>query len=56
MVLGLDLEPLFKEVHKTNMTKIPATDPGGKILKGENFTPPNLSGLINEQRTSLQHD
>lgn len=41
----------FEEVHRSNMSKLgvdgkPALREDGKILKGPNYTPPNLSQFI----------
>jgi predicted HAD superfamily Cof-like phosphohydrolase len=47
---GLDLEPLFDEVQRSNLSKLPfETREDGKILKGENYSPPNLKPLIEAQ-------
>lgn len=40
--MGVDLEPVFAEVHRSNMSKDGGTDAGGKILKGPGFTPPDI--------------
>lgn len=44
--LGLPLEEAFKEVHRSNMSKLeegkPVLREDGKILKGKDYTPPNL--------------
>src|SRR2546426_1844496 len=45
---GIDLEPVFDEVHASNMTK---GDPdvrvlNGKIQKAKNFRPPNLQPIL----------
>ena len=46
---GIDMEPVFAEVHRSNMSK---GDPevvrasNGKILKSKNWTAPNLKPLI----------
>ena len=42
---GIDIEPVFAEVHRSNMSKgdpeiIRA--PNGKVLKGANWSPPNI--------------
>ena len=46
---GIDLEPIFREVHESNMTK---GDPNvlrttnGKILKAKNWRPPDLQPIL----------
>lgn len=41
---GIDIERVFTEVHRSNMSKFPATVRyDGKVLKGPNYTPPDLS-------------
>jgi predicted HAD superfamily Cof-like phosphohydrolase len=47
---GLDLEPIFAEVHRSNMTK--AGGPvraDGKLLKGPDWSPPELEMIIARQ-------
>lgn len=49
---GLDLQPIFDEVHASNMTKDP--DPGdGKPVKGAAFQPPRLAPLVLAQMPSF---
>ena len=41
---GIDIERVFAEVHRSNMSKMPAVVRGdGKVLKGPRYTPPDLS-------------
>jgi predicted HAD superfamily Cof-like phosphohydrolase len=47
--MGVDLEPVFAEVHRSNMSKDGGKDPGGKILKGPSFTPPDILGELTGQ-------
>ncbi len=47
--LGVDLEPVFVEVHRSNMSKNGGKDPGGKILKGPGFSPPDLLTELTRQ-------
>lgn len=48
---GIDLAPIFAEVHRTNMAKDGgATREDGKILKPEGWQPPDIAGLIEKQR------
>lgn len=48
---GVDLDACFTEVHRSNMSKLgedgkPIVREDGKILKGPNFTPPDLRSII----------
>lgn len=48
--LGLDIKPLFEEVHRTNMLKVGGpTRADGKILKPEGWQPPRIRELLIEQ-------
>ena len=49
---GIDLEPVFDEIHRSNMSKgdpevIKA--PNGKVLRNKNYSPPDLVSLILKQ-------
>ena len=49
--MGWDLEEALRRVHKSNMSKLgvngkPIRRRDGKILKGPNYQPPNLSDLV----------
>jgi predicted HAD superfamily Cof-like phosphohydrolase len=48
---GIDLRPVFAEVHRSNMTKDAARGPGadGKVVKGPGFRPPDLAPLLRAQ-------
>ena len=48
---GVDLDACFAEVHRSNMSKLgedgkPIVREDGKILKGPNYTPPDLRSII----------
>jgi predicted HAD superfamily Cof-like phosphohydrolase len=47
---GLPMQPAFIRVHKSNMSKLedgkPVKREDGKVLKGKNYTPPNLIDLV----------
>lgn len=48
--LGIDIDRVFDEVHKSNMSKLgkdgkPVYREDGKVLKGPNYTPPNLEWI-----------
>jgi len=51
---GVNLDPCFKEVHHSNMTKISADgtvlrNAEGKIVKPPHFRPPNIKACIDGQ-------
>ena len=54
---GLDLDPVFREVHRSNMSKRdPETgkfikDANGKVVKPETWTPPSLHRIILKMQT-----
>lgn len=48
---GIDLGPVFEEVHRSNMSKLgddgkPLYSPYGKVLKGPNFSPANVQMVL----------
>lgn len=48
--LGVDAEPIFAEIQRSNMTKDGGgKDGGGKIMKGPNYSPPSLSSVLKSQ-------
>tara|TARA_B100000424_G_scaffold19650_1_gene14129 strand:+ start:943 stop:1338 length:396 start_codon:yes stop_codon:yes gene_type:complete len=49
---GIDLDECFKEVHRSNMSKLgedgkPIYREDGKVLKGPNYSEPNLEAVLN---------
>jgi predicted HAD superfamily Cof-like phosphohydrolase len=47
---GIDLDPIFAEVHRTNMAKEGgATRADGKLLKPVGWHPPDIARLLSEQ-------
>ena len=49
-VLGIDLDKAFDAVHKSNMSKLgpdgkPIYREDGKVLKGPNYQPPDMSAF-----------
>ncbi len=48
-VLGIDLDPVFAEVHRSNMTKQAPPGGRGKPIKGEGFQEPDLESVLIRQ-------
>lgn len=48
LIFGVDMKPIAREVHRSNMTKERLL-PNGKVLKGDNFSPPQIDRLLREQ-------
>jgi len=52
---GIDLDPIFREVHESNMSKGDPEvlrTPGGKVLKAKNYRPPNLQPILAKDVTT----
>jgi len=51
VAMGLDLDETFRRVHASNMSKLgedgkPVYNEYGKVMKGENYQPPNLTEVV----------
>lgn len=46
---GIDIEPIFAEVHRSNMTKTAPASRTGKAIKGPDYLPPVLEPILTEQ-------
>lgn len=50
VTFGLPVQPAFVRVHKSNMSKLvdgmAVFREDGKVLKGENYKPPSMEGLV----------
>lgn len=48
--LGVDIEPIFEEIHRSNMTKNQYnSEDDGKITKGEQYSPPDIKSILRKQ-------
>lgn len=50
---GIDMQPIFAEVQRSNMSKGDPEvlkRPDGKVLKGKNWSPPNLAPILATQQ------
>ncbi len=43
---GVPIDDVFREVHKSNMTKSHEPDPGGKIVKGKDYEPADTEKVL----------
>jgi predicted HAD superfamily Cof-like phosphohydrolase len=51
--LGIDMEPVFKEVHRSNMSKVGGYKrDDGKWVKPQTYSPASLDAIISTQRES----
>jgi len=50
VTFGIQIQPAFVRVHQSNMTKLvdgrPMLREDGKVIKGPNYKPPTMKGLI----------
>lgn len=48
---GIDIEPIFNEIHRSNMTKFidGALRPDGKWMKGPSYSPVRLQPILDAQ-------
>lgn len=50
IAFGIDIDPIFEEVHRTNMEKVGGrTRDDGKILKPEGWEPPRILPILLDQ-------
>ncbi len=49
VVMGIDLQEVFNEVHRSNMSKTSVTTRGGKITKGADYQPPEIMEVLKQQ-------
>lgn len=52
---GIDIDPIFREVHRSNMSKSGATRRhDGKIIKPPTYSPPDIAPLLKIQEEAYQ--
>jgi predicted HAD superfamily Cof-like phosphohydrolase len=50
LACGLDMEPIFNEVHRSNMAKVGGViREDGKLMKPDTWTPPNLKIVMYDE-------
>jgi predicted HAD superfamily Cof-like phosphohydrolase len=48
---GIDVRPIFEEVHRTNMAKVGgAVREDGKVLKPDGWLPPDIAPLLEDMQ------
>lgn len=48
---GIDIEPIFNEVHRSNMSKVGGIKrEDGKLLKPSTYSPPDIESCLNAQK------
>ncbi len=52
---GIDLRPVFEEVHRSNMAKVGGgSRADGKVLKPSDWTPPRIRELLEDMRLDVE--
>jgi predicted HAD superfamily Cof-like phosphohydrolase len=46
LTYGIPLDEVLAEVHRSNLTKNPPVNPGGKAVKGPDYRPPNVEEVL----------
>lgn len=52
---GIDLGPIFEEIHFSNMTKEPAGQEAKKITKGDKYKPPQIATVLKQSAQEFGH-
>ena len=62
IALGIDIDPFFEEVHRSNMskldpvTKLPIRREDGKILKPDSYSPPDIMSILKSNELTNASD
>jgi predicted HAD superfamily Cof-like phosphohydrolase len=52
---GIDLDPVFREVHRSNMSKVNGHKRSdGKWVKPPDYSPARIQPILDQQRTALK--
>jgi predicted HAD superfamily Cof-like phosphohydrolase len=56
LTYGIDLDSVLQEVHRSNMSKLggdgkPILRGDGKVMKSERYFPPDISSILNMQKS-----
>ena len=52
--VGIDMEPVFREVHRSNMSKVGGHKRAdGKWVKPPTYSPADIESIVDEQREQL---
>lgn len=56
LAFGLPIEDIFREIHRSNMSKMGSEGKverraDGKILRGESYTPPDISRILQAKKS-----
>jgi predicted HAD superfamily Cof-like phosphohydrolase len=52
---GIDLEPVFREVHRSNMSKVNGHKRSdGKWVKPPDYSPARIQPILDQQRSALE--
>jgi len=54
LTYGIDLDAVLREVHRSNMSKLgrdgkPLIREDGKVVKSENYFPPDIASILSPQ-------
>lgn len=49
LIWGVDLRPVWDEVHRANLAKTGTLRGDGKLIKGPGFVPPDIVGVLKAQ-------
>lgn len=58
---GIDADAIYAEIHRSNMSKLgadgkPIYRADGKIMKGPNYSPPDIKSVLENQKSLNEYD